>query len=222
MWKVLPTLEVLWTVLLWYFVFAKNLQINCMSSKFSLIEVLQLSPLSVHHILAKFQQVLHCFTVGTVTWKCVYLHLAKVEAVTQVVSVNDADADVTDGRHHAFHGHRGDSLVGGGPAEVSAPSCGLKTITRERWFKKWMYVRLLSNKTHVYAPITYSRSTPRSCTDKLRSLAAMGTWGCRDEARLGRRFLHPARCEPGWRERGLFPSRKEHKWQETSRVCLSE
>lgn len=58
----------------------------------------------------------------------VYLHLAKVKAIAQVVSVNHADADVTDGRHHALHGHRGHGRVGGGPAEVSAPSGRLKTM----------------------------------------------------------------------------------------------
>lgn len=58
----------------------------------------------------------------------VYLHLAKVKPIAQVVSVNHADADVTDGRHHALHGHRGHGRVGGGPAEVSAPSGRLKTM----------------------------------------------------------------------------------------------
>lgn len=50
----------------------------------------------------------------------VYLHLAKVEAVAQVVSVDGADADVAGGRHHALHRHRGHGRVGGGPAEVPA------------------------------------------------------------------------------------------------------
>ncbi|TNN50037.1 hypothetical protein EYF80_039778 [Liparis tanakae] len=58
-----------------------------------------------------------------------HLHLAKVQRVAQVVSINHGDAHVAHCGHHAFHGHRGYSRVGAGPAEVSAPSSGLPRAT---------------------------------------------------------------------------------------------
>lgn len=55
-----------------------------------------------------------------------YLHLAVVERVAEIMSVNDADADVTDGSHHPLHRHRGHGRVGGRPAQVAAPSRRLR------------------------------------------------------------------------------------------------
>lgn len=54
-----------------------------------------------------------------------YLHLAKMERVSQIMSVNHSDADVTVCCHHSFHCHRGDGCIGRRPTEISAPPCCL-------------------------------------------------------------------------------------------------
>lgn len=58
----------------------------------------------------------------------VYLHLSKMEGVSQIMGVNRADADVAICCHHSFHRHPGNSRVGRRPAEISTPPRCLRQV----------------------------------------------------------------------------------------------
>lgn len=51
----------------------------------------------------------------------VYLHLAKMERVSQIMGINHADANVTVCCHHSFHCYPCDSRIGRRPAKISTP-----------------------------------------------------------------------------------------------------